>query len=372
VNVAQIGFFVDQARRPPELLLDAWHSLVDIAASVVAAGASVTVVQASSLEGRLSRGGAEFHFLSPGAGGAPLSSSARFAHLVREIRADVFHVHGLGFAREVAALAAIAPATPILLQDHADRPPRFWRRRAWRRGTASVRGVSFCARVQAEPFVRARLFAPHTEIFEIPESTSNFLPGDQSEARTATGIKGAPALLWVGHLDANKDPMTVLEGLALATRELPGIQLWCCYGSAPLSREVLAKISGDARLRNRVHLLGSVPHARVQALMRAADIFVSGSHREGSSFALIEALATGLPPVVTDIPSLRALTGAGQVGALWRCGDAESFATALRSVAAQSTTDLRTRTRAHFEAELSTRALGERFVGAYRKIAAVA
>ncbi len=65
--------------------------------------------------------------------------------------------------------------------------------------------------------------------------------------------------------------------------------------------------------------------------MRAADLFVLGSHREGSSFALIEALATGLTPVVTDIPSLRALTGNGAVGALWPCGDAGALDDALRS-----------------------------------------
>ena len=42
--------------------------------------------------------------------------------------------------------------------------------------------------------------------------------------------------------------------------------------------------------------------ARVEELMRAADIFTLGSHREGSGYALTEALACGLPPVVTDIP----------------------------------------------------------------------
>ena len=51
--------------------------------------------------------------------------------------------------------------------------------------------------------------------------------------------------------------------------------------------------------------------------MRAADLFVLGSHREGSGYSLIEALACGLPPIVTDIPSFRSLTGAGVVGALW-------------------------------------------------------
>ena len=46
--------------------------------------------------------------------------------------------------------------------------------------------------------------------------------------------------------------------------------------------------------------------------MQAADLFVLGSHREGSGYSLIEALACGLPPVVTDIHAFRTLTGCGR------------------------------------------------------------
>ena len=59
--------------------------------------------------------------------------------------------------------------------------------------------------------------------------------------------------------------------------------------------------------------------------MRAADLFVLGSHREGGSSALVEAMATGRTPVVTDIPSSRALTGNGAVGELWPCGDSRAL-----------------------------------------------
>src|SRR6185503_8798510 len=170
--------------------------------------------------------------------------------------------------------------------------------------------------------------------FEIPESTSGFVPGEQSQARAAAGIDGDPCVLWIGHLDANKDPLTVLEAVSRASAELPRLKLWCRFGSAPLRAQVEARIARDPSLRERVTLLGRVPHERVEVLMRAADLFVLGSHREGSSFSLIEALTTGLTPVVTDIASLRALTGHGAVGELWPCGDAAAGAQALRRAAA--------------------------------------
>jgi glycosyltransferase involved in cell wall biosynthesis len=206
------------------------------------------------------------------------------------------------------------------------------------------------------------------QLFEIPESTSTFVTGNAAAMRAETGLRGAPALLWVGHLDRNKDPLTVLDGVAAAIQTLPALQLWCCFGAAPLLPAVQARIACDPLLRDRVHLLGRVPHEHIEKLMRAADLFVLGSHREGSSFSLIEALATGLTPVVTDIPSLRALTGNGAVGALWPCGNSDALGSALRSASAALGPHSRAAVRAHFDAHLSSTAIGRKFTAAYRNL----
>lgn len=364
----QISLFVDEQRRPPETLLRDWHSLEDVAAAVASVGVRVTVVQASLTPGEITRRGVEFIFIAPDSSSTTLTSSRAFRSLVRERAPDVFHVHGLGFAPSVLALRGLAPHVPILLQDHANGMPRFWQRATWRRGAGAAAGISFCAREHAHPFVRRGLLPPDMPIFEIPESTSTFTPGDAAAARAATGLHGAPSVLWVGHLDRNKDPLTVLEGVAAAVPYLPGLQLWCCFGSAPLLSAVQNRIAGDAALRDRVHLLGRVPHERIETLMRAADLFVLGSHREGSSFSLIEALATGLTPVVTDIPSLRVLTGGGAVGALWPCGDSQALGFALRSAVAEPRPRTRSEVRAHFDEHLSSAAVGEKFAAAYREL----
>jgi glycosyltransferase involved in cell wall biosynthesis len=355
LHVAQISFFVDPLGREPETLLREWPSLAAVAVAARSAVERVTVVQASTVPGVIVQSGVTFHFVAPDGSGVSVTRSHTFRALVRDLAPDAFHVHGLAFGSEVQDLHALAPSVPILLQDHADRVPRFWRRRAWRRGAAAASGMSFCASAQAEPFRHAGLLPPGIEIFEVPESTSSFTPADAAAARAATGLRGDPALLWVGHLDANKDPLTVLDGVSIAVRDLPGLQLWCCYATAPLESAVEARIARDATLRDRVHLLGGVPHERVEQLMRAADLFVLGSHREGGSFALIEAVAAGASPVVTDIPSSRALTGDGAVGALWRCGETLGPAT-------------RVRVRAHFDAHLSSAAIGRKLAAAYDRL----
>ena len=367
MHVLQISFFVDPRRRSPERLLEDWRTLEDIAVAVAvaSAGERVTVVQASLSPGAVTRRGVDFVFIAPG---DSLARSDAFRALLRHRAPDVLHVHGLDFSRDVLALRKAVPRVPILLQDHADHVPRLWRRAPWRRAAAAVDGVSFCACAQAEPFARAGLLPPHVRVFEIPESTSAFLPGDAAASRAATGLHGDPAVLCVGHLDRNKDPLTVLDGVAAAVADLPNLELWCCFGSAPLLPAVEARIARDPKLRGRVHLLGRVPRERVEQLMRAADLFVLGSHREGSSFALIEALATGLTPVVTDIPSLRALTGDGAVGALWPAGDSTALARALAEAARARAETSRSAVLAHFQEQLSGAALGRKLAAAYREL----
>jgi glycosyltransferase involved in cell wall biosynthesis len=368
LHVVQISFFADPEGRAPAQLLDAWSTLGDVADAVYGAGVRVSVVQACARSERLERKGVCYHFLPFGEALQAIRKTAALSELLGNLAPDVLHVHGLDFPRDALSLAALAPGIPIVLQDHASRPPRIWRRASWRRGMSVAAGIAFCALDQARPFAKAGLVDPETRLYEIPESTSGFTPGEREEARHITGLEGDPGVLWVGHLDANKDPLTVLEAISDAARALPGLRFYCCFGSAPLLRAVQDRVASDPRLRDRVQLLGRVPHERIELLMRAADIFILGSHREGSGYSLIEALACGLPPVVTDIPSFRSLTGAGRVGMLWPCEDSHAASDALQSIAGRLGSETRAAVRAHFEHELSSDALGLKMAAMYEDV----
>jgi glycosyltransferase involved in cell wall biosynthesis len=370
VRIAHVGFFQDPEDRDPEELLAAWPTLVDVAESVATACARVSVIQSSGHSRHIHRNGVDYHFLPLARRHRRPSRGTDLAALLATLDPQVLHVHGLCFPRQVRRMAEAAPGIPIMLQDHANRPPRWWRRAAWRECGPVVAGVAFCSRQQARPFLESGVIARGTGVYEIPESTSRFQPGDVARARADRRVWGEPLLLWVGHLDANKDPLTVLEGVALAARQLPHLQLWCCFGKTDLLPRVHQRIRSDPLLEGHTHLLGRVSHADIEQLMRAADFFVSGSHREGSGYALIEALACGLPPVATDIPSFRALTGAGAVGRLWQAGDSASLCSALLDLPASTDAHARAAVRAHFDRELSREALGRKLVAAYGDVIA--
>ncbi len=366
LHVAQLNFLPAPADLAPIQVLEQWHSLVDIAEVVASSGTQVSVIQAAAREDLITRNGIDYHFIDIRGLEVARNRGRRFASLLDDLKVDVLHVHGLAFVEEAFAVSQCLPQLPIIMQDHADRPPRWWRRPQWRRWHAAISGVAFTAPEQVQPFTRARLFDSLAHVFAIPESSCRFTPGHRDQARAETGLYGDPCVLWVGHLNAGKDPLTVLDGVARAAAKLPGLQLWCAFGSAPLLDEVQHRIEHDPQLKGRVHLLGKVAHARVETLMRAVDLFVSGSHAESCGYVVLEALACGVTPVVTDIPSFRALIGDGRVGKLWPCGDAARFADALVDVAASRLSP--EQVRAHFDATLSFAAVGRQWADAYAQV----
>lgn len=367
MHVAQLNFQPAPDGLDIEALLESWPSLQDIAELAAGAGIRVSVLQAASHAERLTRNDVDYHFVDVD-GTRTLESRGRlFADVLDGVHADVLHAHGLGFVEEAFAVAGhLSPALPILFQDHADRPPRWWRRPRHRRCFAIASGVAFTSVDQAQTFVSARMFGRSTPLFAIPESSSRFTPGDQTRARAETGLYGDPCMLWVGRLTSGKDPLTVLEAVALVAARLPGLRLWCAFGAAPMLAEVRARIADDPHLAGRVHLLGGVPHARIETLLRAADLFVSGSRAEGSGYAALEAIACGVAPVLTDIPAFRALTGDGGIGHLWPCGDAARMADALCLAATEPASP--EQVRAHFDARLSFDAVGRLWAGAYAQM----
>ena len=274
-------------------------------------------------------------------------------------------MNGFGFPFHTRALCALG--IPVLAQDHGDNPrSRLRGLRRW--GLARAAGFAFTSSEQALPFLANNFIKPQTPVFSVPESSTHFREGNIEQARRLTGVYGKPAVLWVGHLDENKDPMTILEAFSRAAGRLADVHLWVCYREAPLLERVRARIASDRPLASRVHLLGPVAHEQVELLCRAAEFFMLGSRRESCGFALLEALACGATPIVADIPAFRALTGNGTVGALCKPGNADAFANALVSLVQHPVESMRVQAIRHFKSELSFPALGKKLLAAYEAL----
>jgi glycosyltransferase involved in cell wall biosynthesis len=135
------------------------------------------------------------------------------------------------------------------------------------------------------------------------------------------------------------------------------------YGEAQLEDAVRTRISGSPVLAERVTMVGAVTHDRIGEYFSAADIFISGSHHEGSGYSLIEAMACGVMPCVTNIPAFRALVG--DCGVLWKVGDAPACAAGLLALARRDRESERGLVQARYESALSWKVIGERTVREY-------
>ncbi len=108
-----------------------------------------------------------------------------------------------------------------------------------------------------------------------------------------------------------------------AVREEPSLRL-ILLGSGSQS-QTIHQIFDQAGLSEDIYWGGQVSQANLPGFYRAADLYVSASHSDGSSVSLMEALGSGLPVVVSDIPGNLEWIQDGKNGWLFEDGDVEGL-----------------------------------------------
>lgn len=89
-------------------------------------------------------------------------------------------------------------------------------------------------------------------------------------------------------------------------------------------RQILQRLDNE-----QVSFPGLISYADLPRYYRMADLYVSASHSDGASISLLEALASGLPALVSDIPGNREWVHPGLNGWLFRDGDVNALTEAI-------------------------------------------
>jgi len=136
-----------------------------------------------------------------------------------------------------------------------------------------------------------------------PDEFRPATPGESAIWRNSHGIPGdALVAIYVGRLSREKGLRSLIGGFALAARQVPGAIL-ILVGDGALRPE-LEDLCRDVNLDPaQVRFIGRVPAAEIPSWLRASDIFALTSPSEGFACALVEAMAVGLPSVVSAIPA---------------------------------------------------------------------
>jgi glycosyltransferase involved in cell wall biosynthesis len=132
----------------------------------------------------------------------------------------------------------------------------------------------------------------------------------------------------VGRLNPVKDQATLLRAFARMHAQLPDTVL-ALVGDGAL-REALQSQATALGVGDAVRFLGD--RGDVRQLLQGFDLFVLSSLSEGYSMALLEACASGLPIVATDVGGNREIVVDGRNGVLVPPGNADALADAMSAL----------------------------------------
>lgn len=316
-------------------LRDAGHEVVGVCAE----GPMLAPVRA---EGFRIEGIPSVRRLSPV---AHLRAFVALVRLFRRERFDIVHVH-TPIVSLVARFAAAAAGVPVVAytahgfyfhENMAPIPRGIFVAAEWLAGRCTDVLMTQSAE-DARTAVRLRLCRGGTveaigngvdlRAFGPPET------GDETARRDLRRDLGAGpddvVIVTIGRLVREKGYPELFEAMRQVDAKLwvIGERLTSEYSRS--MAPVLEGVSRDPTLRDRVSLLGR--REDVPALLAAADLFVLPSHREGMPRCIIEAMASGLPVVATDIRGCREEVVHGDTGRLVPVKNVAALAAALREL----------------------------------------
>lgn len=158
----------------------------------------------------------------------------------------------------------------------------------------------------------------------------NFTRLDRS-IKTAEETSGDPNVLSVGRLVPIKNYETLLEAFAAVREQIPDATL-LLIGDGPLRQELETK-AAVLGVADAVHFRGKIGREEVYRELARADLFTIPSQAEGFCVAAVEAMAAGLPVVVSDIGVFHEVVG--DPGVFADPEDSDAFANAISDLLQQ-------------------------------------
>jgi glycosyltransferase involved in cell wall biosynthesis len=244
--------------------------------------------------------------------------------------ADLILIQGFIFPLQLIALKFKLPKkTKIIVQHHGEKPYQGYKKVLQKIADHYIKMYLFTSLENANEWIVKKIISNKKKCCEILEASTFFKAKNKLECKSRLSFTGNENFLWVGRLNVGKDPMTVINAFEKYIIACPQARLFMIYQTEELLPLIKRKLAENMQLQKAVILKGKVDHAEIEIWYNAADYFISGSHKEGSGYALIEAMSCGCIPVVTNIPSFKKITLNGTFGFLFECGNSQNLLTLL-------------------------------------------
>ncbi len=231
--------------------------------------------------------------------------SRRMAQAARERKIDVIHAHQYTpFFYSAFAKLLMLPMPKLILTEHGRHFPDIVSpiRRAFNRIVMDriADAVNACCEFSARDLGRVDGFRGNRiEVIENGIEIEQYGPAPDIAAQKLK-MKLDPTKRYISHVARQhpvKDQATLIKAYAIAAKRFPDVDL-LLVGDGEL-RQQLEDLSASLGLRDRVHFVGI--QKNVPEWLRASEVFAMTSVTEAASLTLMEAMATGLPSVVSRV-----------------------------------------------------------------------
>jgi glycosyltransferase involved in cell wall biosynthesis len=228
----------------------------------------------------------------------------------RRIQPDVVHCHNKAATVHAAPAAWTAGVGAVFSTRHGMAAPPYRLRKDFKYWVCAAlfcsRVVAVCETGRRNMFRNAGALARgvitiRNGAYPAPSSGDRMMMQDD-------GFK----IVTVGRLTPAKNYQALLRSVAAALPQVPDLQLWIVGDGHEAAS--LKSLVAELGIEPSVHFFGE--QAAVGDWLSRADVFVLSSVSEGLPISILEAMAAGLPAIVTDVggmPEVLSLSGAGKV-----------------------------------------------------------
>ena len=235
---------------------------------------------------------------------------------IKKFNPDFVWVHGLIFPFHLLMFQLILKSNvKLIVQHHGEKILNKLKKWLVNIANINVNAIVFTSIEIAKHFFHNKTIQKKS--IEILEASTLLTPMDYIESKEKLGISNFYNFLWVGRLNANKDPIYLINQFVLYFAIQPLAKLYMIYQTEELLVKIEEIIKSKPYLKNHIILLGKQNHMQLRIWYSACNYYVSASFSEGSGYALLEALACGCLPIVSNIPSFKKILNNGEVGYLF-------------------------------------------------------
>lgn len=249
----------------------------------------------------------------------------RLRKIILMFRPDVVHSH-MTHANLLARMTrAICPIPVLVNTIHNMTEHRRWTELAYKMTNSMADLTTIICQAAAERYVKiGAVAANRVQVVVNGLPIEQFRPDSRSRAAIRQELEISEEFVWlaVGRMEAPKDYGTLVRAVA-QTRN----GLFLVAGDGPLRRE-MEQLAAELRVLDRIRFLGI--RRDVPRLMAAADAYVMSSAWEGLPMVLLEAAASGLPIVATNVGGNSAIVRDGISGYVVPPCDPQALARAMQ------------------------------------------